>query len=43
MISETALKLVKCFPRSFINQHGEFIAHREANEFNKFILEGQVN
>ena len=33
MISETALKLMKCFPGSFINQHGEFIAHREANEY----------
>ena len=33
MISEIALKLMKCFPGSFINQHGEFIAHREADEY----------
>ena len=26
-------RLMNCFPRSFINQHGEFIAHMEANEY----------
>jgi len=26
-------RLMNAFPRSFINQHGEFIAHREANEY----------
>ena len=29
-------RLMRCFPRSFINQHGEFIAHEKANEY--FIL-----
>lgn len=33
MISETALKLMKCFPRSLIICSGEFIAHKEANEY----------
>lgn len=28
---------MSCFPRSFINQCGEFIAHQKANEY--FILE----
>lgn len=27
---------MSCFPRSFINQHSEFIAHEKANEY--FIL-----
>ena len=26
-------KLMECFPRSFINQSGEFIAHLKANEY----------
>lgn len=30
-------RLMSCFPRSFINQHGEFIAHQNASEY--FILE----
>lgn len=30
-------KLMNCFDRSFINQHGEFIAHEKGNSF--FILE----
>lgn len=29
-------KLMNCFPRSSVNQHGEFIAHDKANEY--FIL-----
>lgn len=29
-------RLMNCFPRSVINQHGEFIAHMKANEY--FIL-----
>ena len=29
-------KLMNCFPKSFINQHGEFIAHDKANAY--FIL-----
>ena len=29
-------RLMSCFPRSFINQHSEFIAHEKANEY--FIL-----
>lgn len=28
---EYITRLMKCFPRSFINQYGEFIAHRESN------------
>ena len=24
-------RLMNCFPRSFINQQGEFIAHQKAN------------
>lgn len=30
------IRLMHCFPRSFINQNGEFIAHVEANQY--FIL-----
>lgn len=26
-------RLMRCFPRSIITQQGEFIAHREANEY----------
>lgn len=29
-------RLIHCFPRSFINQNGEFIAHAETNQY--FIL-----
>lgn len=28
-----AQKLMKCFPRSFINQSGEFIAHVKSNQY----------
>lgn len=35
MINEIALKLLGSFPRSFINCHGEFIAHEKANEYFK--------
>ena len=31
------IKLMNCFPQSFINYQGEFIAHRYANEY--FILD----
>lgn len=34
---EIAKKLMRSFPNSFINYMGEFIAHREANEY--FILD----
>ncbi len=34
---EMAKKLMQCFPNSFINYLGEFIAHREANQY--FILD----
>ncbi len=34
---EMAKKLMNCFPNSFINHQGEFVAHREANEY--FILD----
>mgnify|MGYP007110272801 CR=1 FL=1 len=30
------IRLMHCFPRSFINQNGEFIAHEETNQY--FIL-----
>lgn len=33
MINNELLKLMKCFPRSFLNHNGEFIAHGEANEY----------
>ena len=26
-------ELMRCFPRSFINQHGEFIAHNKGNQY----------
>lgn len=35
-MTDTELKLLKSFPKSFINCHGEFIAHERANEY--FIL-----
>ena len=41
MINQIALNLMKCFPRSFINEHGEFIAHENANEY--FILHNCAN
>lgn len=28
-----AINLMRCFPNSFINHNGEFIAHRQANEY----------
>ena len=31
-----AMDLMKCFPGSFINHNGEFIAHRWANEYFNF-------
>ena len=34
-------RLMNCFPNSFINQYGEFIAHKEANEY--FILNNCQN
>lgn len=33
MINNELLKLMRCFPNSFISQYGEFIAHKEANEY----------
>lgn len=37
MVSWDVIQRLSCsFPRSFINQHGEFIAHDKANEY--FIL-----
>lgn len=35
-MTDTELKLLKSFPRSFINGNGEFIAHGKANEY--FVL-----
>lgn len=36
MINSIVFDLMKSFPRSFVNSHGDFIAHLEANEY--FIL-----
>ncbi len=33
---ELITRLMNCFPKSFINQNGEFIAHAETNQY--FIL-----
>lgn len=33
MIDGVALRLMQSFPGSFINHHGEFIAHRKANAY----------
>ena len=33
VINEIVIYLLKSFPGSFLNQYGEFIAHREANEY----------
>jgi len=30
-------KLMQCFNKSFINAHGEFIAHEKANEYFKLV------
>jgi len=38
---ELIQKLMNCFPGSFINQHGEFIAHQKASEY--FILRNCKN
>lgn len=40
-MTDTELKLLAAFPRSFINCHGEFIAHGKANEY--FILKSCQN
>ena len=40
-MTDTEIKLMASFPKSFINQHGEFIAHERANEY--FILKGCAN
>lgn len=40
-MTDTEIKLMSAFPKSFINQHGEFIAHQKANEY--FILKGCVD
>ena len=41
MIGEVVLKLMNSFERSFINQHGEFIAHEKGNSY--FILKNCKN
>ena len=38
---ELIQRSMNCFPRSFINQQGEFIAHAKANEY--FILKNCKN
>lgn len=40
-MTETEVRLMNAFPKSFINEHGEFIAHDKANEY--FILKGCAN
>lgn len=35
MINNEIFKLMQSFPRSFLNQYGEFIAHADANEYFK--------
>lgn len=35
MINNEIFKLMQSFPRSFVNQYGEFIAHEDANEYFK--------
>lgn len=30
---DISIKLMDCFPNSFINHNGEFIAHKKANEY----------
>lgn len=35
-MTDTEIKLLNSFPQSFVNCHGEFIAHERANEY--FIL-----
>lgn len=32
-MTDTELRLLKAFPKSFVNCHGEFIAHERANEY----------
>lgn len=41
MINQIVLDLMKCFPNSFVNYNGEFIAHQKANEY--FILKSCKN
>lgn len=33
MINNSVLRLMKAFPRSFVNSHGEIIVHEKANEY----------
>lgn len=33
MIDNYVFRLMQCFDGSFVNQHGEFIAHNKANEY----------
>ena len=41
---EMAMKLMSCFPGSFINYLGEFIAHREADVYFNFeICRGEID
>ncbi len=40
-MTDTEHKLLKAFPRSFISEFGEFIAHDKANEY--FILKNCAN
>lgn len=38
---ELASKLLECFPKSFINRNGEFIAHKKSNTY--MLLENKEN
>lgn len=40
-MNDIELRLLNSFPRSYINMHGEFIAHERANEY--FILKNCTN
>lgn len=37
-MTDTEIRLLNSFPKSFVNEYGEFIAHGKANEY--FILKG---
>lgn len=41
MINNELLRLMRSFPNSFMNQNGEFIAHKEANEY--FIINNMTD
>lgn len=42
MINKELLRLMECFPRSFVNSHMEIIVHEAANEYFKIDVEHEV-